>query len=166
MRPEVRLARPEDDAAIGDLLVEAFTSAYARKLPWIVYDEDRKSALRAVAAKRRVATVWAAELEGRVVGTVALFPPGAEGSEAWLRNAADLRHLATAPEVHGRGFSSALLETAEHAAREWKVEAICLHVRRGVEGVARLYQRRGYVRAPEGDLDKPTVFLDAYVLKL
>ena len=113
----VRLALPADDAVVGDLLVDAFESAYARKLPEVVYDDERRNALRAVAEKRAVASVWVAELDGRVVGTVALFPPGAPGSEAWLPNAADLRHLAIHPALHGKGLSSALLDTAEETAR-------------------------------------------------
>jgi hypothetical protein len=55
---------------------------------------------------------------------------------------------------------------AEARAREWRVDAITLHVRRGAAGVARIYERRGYLRAPEGDRDTPTVFLEAYLLSL
>ena len=161
-----REARPEDDAAIGELLVEAFMTQYARKLPEVVYTEERKRSLRDTAAKRAVARVLVAELEGRVVGTVALWPPGSPGSEAWLPGAADLRHLATAVELHGQGLSTPLLEAAERVAREWRVPAICLHVRRGVEGVARLYQRRGFLREPSADLELPSVYLEAYVLRL
>ncbi|HEY0094347.1 MAG TPA: N-acetyltransferase, partial [Archangium sp.] len=80
--------------------------------------------------------------------------------------AADLRHLATSVDVHGQGLSAPLLDEAERVAREeWRVPAICLHVRRGVEGVARMYMRRGYVREPAGDLELPTVSLVAYVLR-
>jgi len=50
-RAVIREARPEDDAAIGELLVEAFVTQYARKLPEVVYTEERKSALRDVANK-------------------------------------------------------------------------------------------------------------------
>jgi hypothetical protein len=39
-------------------------------------------------------------------------------------------------------------------------------VRRGNQGVATLYLRRGYVRTPEGDLDMPSVYLEAYLLRL
>ncbi|MCI0569466.1 MAG: GNAT family N-acetyltransferase [Myxococcaceae bacterium] len=160
----VRDARPEDDAAIGELLVDAYVTQYREKMPHVVYDDARKRDLRAVAEKRKVAAVLVAELEGQVVGTVSLFPPGASGSEAWVPGAADLRHLATAPSVHGRGLSGPLMDAAEELARRWGVTAVCLHVRKGVEGVARLYQRRGYVRAPEGDLVYPTVELEGYVL--
>ena len=163
----IREARPDDDEAIGELLVNAFITAYAKKMPEVIYGEDRKRDLRSVAEKRRHARVWVGELEGRVVGTVSLFPPGAPGSEAWLPNAADLRHLATDPNVHGRGLSRPLLDVAENAARELGASAICLHVRRGAVGVGRIYESRGYRRTPDGDLDLlPAVFLEAYVLTL
>ncbi|HXS99201.1 MAG TPA: GNAT family N-acetyltransferase [Elusimicrobiota bacterium] len=163
----VREARPEDDARIGDLLVDAFLSAYARKMPEVRYDDARKRDLRDTAAKRGRAAVLVAEIDGKVEGTVTLFKPGAEGSEAWLPGAADLRHLAVDPRLHGRGLSKPLLDRAEAIARdEWRVPAICLHVRRGAAGVARLYQSRGYVREPAGDLEKPIVYLEAYVLRL
>ena len=161
----VRRAEPRDDVAVGELLVEAFLQAYAKKLPEVVYSDERKRSLRAVAQKRAIADVWVAEQDGAVVGTVALYPPGAEGSEAWLPGASDLRHLATRPDLHGRGLSGALLDAAERFAKERGDAAICLHVRKQAEGVARLYQRRGYVRAPEGDLRYPEVELEAYVLR-
>jgi len=161
----IREARAEDDAAIGELLVEAFLTQYAQKLPEVRYDEARKRELRDVARRRAVGRVLVAERAGRVVGTVSLWPPGAPGSEAWIPGAADLRQLATAVELHGQGLSTPLLEAAERLAREWGVPAICLHVRRGALGVARMYERRGFVREPAGDLELPTVFLEAYVLR-
>ena len=101
----IREARPADDARIGELLVDAFLTVYARKMPEVVYDDARKNELRDVATKRGRALVLVAEDEGKVVGTVAIFPPDAPSSEAWLANAADLRHLAVDPELHGKGVS-------------------------------------------------------------
>ncbi len=162
----IREARPGDDPVIGELLVDAFLSTYARKMPGVVYDDARKNDLRDVATKRGRAVVLAAEIDGRVVGTVAIFRPGAAGSEAWLPNSADLRHLAVEPELHGKGIAKPLLDRAEAIARdEWKVDAICLHVRKGADGVARLYQSRGFKRDPSGDIEKPTVTLEAYALR-
>lgn len=162
----IREARSEDETRIGDLLVDAFLTVYARKMPEVRYDDARKKDLRDVAAKRGRAVVLVAELGGKVEGTVSLFKPGAEGSEAWLAGAADLRHLAVDPRQHGKGVSKPLLDRAEAIARdEWKATAVCLHVRRGAAGVARLYQGRGFVREPAGDIEKPTVYLEAYVLR-
>jgi GNAT superfamily N-acetyltransferase len=165
-RAIIREARPEDDDAIGELLVDAYITQYAKKLPEVVYTEERKTSLRDVAGKRAIASVLVAEVDGEVAGTVALFPPGAPGSEAWTPNTADLRHLATSVPYHGKGLSRPLMDAVEALARRWGVDAVSLHVRRGVKGVARMYMQRGYVRAPEGDLELPTVSLEAYILKL
>jgi predicted N-acetyltransferase YhbS len=163
----VREARPEDDATIGDLLVDAFRTAYAAKMPEYEVPEKRQRDLRAVAEKREAATVLVAERDNRIVGTVALFRPGAKGTQTWLPNTADLRHLATDPALHGQGLSGPLLDETERIARGWGVDAISLHVRRGLKGVMALYERRGYRRAPEGDLELPgNVSLTAYVLPL
>jgi len=162
----VREARAEDDVVVGEILVSGYLTRYAQKMPEVVLTGRRKAELRDVASKRKEALVLVAELEGRVVGTVAVWAPGAAASEAWLPEACDLRHLAIDPAVQGRGLSKPLLDEAERRARQMGAKYICLHVRRGNKGVARLYMDRGYVRAPEGDLDLPEVLLDAYFLAL
>jgi ribosomal protein S18 acetylase RimI-like enzyme len=163
---KVRLAEAKDDAVVGEILVQGYVTKYAAKMPHVVVGEVRRQTLRDVAGKRAIATVLVVEVDAKVCGTVALFKPGAETSEAFLPNAADLRHLAVDPAMQGKGLAKPLLDEAERIAREdWKVDAICLHVRRGNEGVAKLYQSRGYLRSPSGDLIYPDVELDAYALR-
>lgn len=163
----IREAVEADDAAIGELLVRAFVDAYSVKMPEVVVSDQRKADLRDVKGKRAVAKVWVADEDGEIAGTVALWPPGASRSEAWLPGAFDLRHLAVSAAHKGKNLSGQLMDTAEGYARAAGGRAICLHVRRGAEGVARLYLARGYQRAPEGDLDLlPEVFLEAYWLSL
>jgi GNAT superfamily N-acetyltransferase len=163
----IREALAADDVALGDLLVRAFTAQYARKLPEVRLSPERLADLRDQADKRASATIFVAELDGRVVGTVAMYPWGSPRSEAWIPGAADLRFLAVDVEFQGRGLSGPLLEETERCARIWGVPAICLHIRRGAQGVSRLYQSRGYVRDEDGDRDLgPRIFLEAYVLRL
>jgi len=135
-------------------------------MPEVVITDRRKDELRQTAEKRAVAKVWVAERGGVVLGTVALWPNGARGSEAWLPNACDLRHLAVSREARGRGVSKALLDEAERWARGSGAKRVVLHVRRGAKGVRELYERRGYLRDPNGDLDLPEVYLEAFVLPL
>ena len=163
----IREAVPADDAAVGELLVRAFVDMYALKLPDVVVGEQRRADLRDVAAKRAVAKVWVADEGGRITGTVALWPPGSPRSEAWLPGAFDLRHLAVDDSRRGSGLAGQLLEVAEGHARASGAKAVCLHVRREAAGVSSLYVKRGYRRAPQGDIDLlPEVFLEAYWLEL
>lgn len=167
--PEVtiREATAADDAAIGELLVVSFVEQYAKKMPEVQVTERRKAELRDVANKRRVAKVWVAERAGQVVGTVSVWPMGAEGSESWLPESCDLRHLAVAAAGRGQGVSARLLDTAEAWVRQSGAKRVVLHVRRGARGVRALYEARGYQRDPAGDIDAlPEVFLEAFVLTL
>jgi GNAT superfamily N-acetyltransferase len=163
---EVREARAEDDPVVGEILVGGYLTRYAQKMPEVVLTERRKAELRDVASKRKEAMVLVLALDGKVVGTVAIWAPESPQSEAWLPLAWDLRHLAFDPAVHGRGLSAPLLDRAEQIARDSGANYMCLHVRRGNKGVARLYMGRGYQRDPSGDLDLPEVGLDAYFLRL
>lgn len=164
---KIRPATAADDQAVGELLVQAFVTTYQRKMPDVVVTDERKAILRDVASKREVAKVLVAELGGQIVGTVALYPPGAADSESWLPNTADLRHLAVDPAFHGKGVAAALLDEIEKVAlNEWKNEAICLHVRKGAHGLEKMYQKRGYQREPQGDMQKPSVILQGFIRKL
>lgn len=163
----IREAVAADDEAIGELLVQAFVEQYAKKLPQVQVTDRRKRELRDVAGKRAVAKVWVAESNAVVVGTVAVWPMGAQGSETWLSDSCDLRHLAIAASVRGQGVAGRLLDVAEAWARGSGAKRVVLHVRRGAIGVRRLYEARGYLRDESGDIDAlPEVFLEAFMLPL
>ena len=147
--------------------MRAFVERYAIKLPHVVLSHERKADLRAVAEKRASGEVLVAEGEDQtVIGSVTLYPPGAPRSEAWIAGAADLRFFGVDSAYRGLGVAQALLDHAEETVRQWGCSDICLHVRRGALGVTRLYQGRGYRRVPEGDLEKPEIYLEAFQLTL
>lgn len=163
----IREATGADDAAVGELLVAAFEGQYERLGLAIVTSDERRADLRNQAEKRANATVLVAEKAGKVIGTVSLYGPGAPRSEAWIEGAADLRLLGIDAAHQGKGLSGLLMDAAEALARSWGVPAICLHTRRESAGVARLYERRGYLRDPSGDIDRLLyVYLEAHVLTL
>jgi GNAT superfamily N-acetyltransferase len=163
----IRDAVEADDTIVGELLVQAYLTQFAKKLPDVSYSAERLADLRNQSARRASASVLVAEIDGRIVGTVTLYPAGASGSEAWIAGAADLRLLAIHPEFQGRDLSGKLLDAAEALARKWGASAICLHTRQGASGVARLYHSRGYVRDETGDLDhRPSLYLEAHALRL
>ncbi len=163
----IRAAGPGDDARVGELLVNAYLSTYAKKMPEVFVPERRRADLRDVARQRTLGTVLVAEMEGKIVATVTLARPGDPESHAWTPNTGEIRRMAVEPAFHGRGISRALLGDCVRLAREWKLSALALHVRRGAKGIARMYQANGYVRHPEGDCDLlPEIFLEAYLMEL
>ena len=148
-------------------MVKAFVENYAREMPEVVITNQRKADLRAVAVKRALAQVWVAEQDGEIVGTVSMWGVGVKGSEAWLPNAVDLRHMGVAAKAQGKGVSGLLIETAENWARAHGASAVCLHVRRGATGVRAVYEKRGYGADPKGNLDYlPDVYLEALFKQL
>ena len=136
-------------------------------MPEVVVTESRKADLKKVASKRDTACVLVAESEGRVIGTVTLLPPNDPGSRAWTPQTADLRYLAVDPAFHGKGVGEKFLEALKENALKWKVNGICLHIRKGADGLARFYSKHGYIRTPEGDINLlPEIFLHAFHMKL
>lgn len=162
----LRLAHERDDVAVGDLLTRAFTATYERKLPSVATPYERLSELRRVSERREDGAVLILELGYRAIGTAALIRPGAASSQAWLPDAANLRCLAIDPQFHGLGLSNPILDACETAARSWQAGCICLHVQIGAEGVARLYESRGYDRRPEGDMVTNGAKVEGYCLEL
>jgi len=66
----IRDAIEADDTIVGELLVQAFLTQYAKKLPDVSYTVERLADLRNQSAKRASASVLVAEIDGRIVGTV------------------------------------------------------------------------------------------------
>ena len=116
---QVRTARPEEYAALGELTVEAYAAAD----PAVMHG-DYADELRDVAGRAAAADVLAAvdEEGGEVLGGVTYVPgpssPAAEFTEA---DAAGIRMLAVAPSARRRGVGEALtvacIERAQAAGR-------------------------------------------------
>ena len=169
-----RVATPQDDSAIGDLLVQSFLQTYARKLPDVVLTERRLADLRNVESRRKEAVVLALEeldtedsAYKKIVGTLTISMPGAPKSNAWIPGYADGKMLVILPEYHQLGLSRLLIDTGEKMIIEKGGIGVSIHVRREAKGLARSYEAVGFRRAPEGDLDLlPEIFLEAYTKQL
>jgi ribosomal protein S18 acetylase RimI-like enzyme len=163
---ECRVARPGDDPVIGQLLIKAFEETHKIKLPTVETCEMRKKELIDVENRRRHGSVYVLELGYRIVGTFSLIPPGSPVTQAWKRDSSNLRCVAIDPHYQGLNFSELLLNKAKEMAQLWKANDIVLHVYQGADGVARLYQRFGFVRTMEGDFSHLGYRLEAYTLPL
>jgi GNAT superfamily N-acetyltransferase len=159
----MRHAIPADDAALGELLVSAFRDTYAQKMPEVVVTERRIQELCGFDSKRMKGITWVALDESEIVGTVYIVRPFQSDSLVWLPGFCELKHLAVAPQWRGSSLSDLLMEFAWETVSDWQAKGVCVHVRRGAEGVRRFYTDRGFARDPYGDFDRlPEVFLEAH----
>ncbi len=150
----IRDARPEDRDAIRALTLQAYAQYASLMEPgvWAGLSGAMRSGLEAEEAERIVA-----EREGRLLGSVALFPPAAD---VYPRDAApvswpELRLLAVAPEARGAGVGQALVEECVRRARRMGASELGLHTSRSMPAAMRMYHRLGFVRAPERDFRPP-----------
>src|SRR5919206_501883 len=109
------------------------------------------------------------ERGGRLVGSVLLYPPAADayaGSAARVRWP-EVRLLAVAPEARGTGVGRTLMDECVRRARAMGAAELGLHTSASMRAAMRMYERMGFVRAPEFDFRPPGAELvEAYRLDL
>jgi len=159
----IRLARPEDLPAVGEVTVAAYADfTRGPSDPYIAH-------LRDAAARAEQAELWLAEDEGEdggvLLGTVTVCPPGSAWREISRPGEGEFRMLAVAPPARGRGVGEALARFAIARFAAQGVHALVLSSLSTMHAAHRLYERLGFHRDAERDWSPvPGVELLAYVL--
>lgn len=147
----IRDAREGDHPEIQAVTLAAYEEYRRTMAPgaWAGLEEAVRTALLA-----RAGVEWiVAEVAREVVGSVALYPSAANAYQdvADLPTFPELRVLAVRPEMRGRGVGPALLEECVRRATATGASELGLHTSRSMARAIRLYEQRGFVRAPERD---------------
>src|SRR5579871_418423 len=123
-----RPAREGDRDAIRQLTLAAYTE-YAPRMPghWYRYRDGILKALEKVGAADQLV----AEQDGRLLGSVILYPAGTsfqtrDGATATLEFP-EIRLLAVDPDVRGRGIGAGLVRACIARAHEAGARAVTLH---------------------------------------
>lgn len=164
----IRDAREEDGEAVREVTLAAFQE-YADQMPghWEGYRRGVLKTLAEVAPAEQIV----AEEGGSIVGAVLLYPAGAVLAPsnsppvklAWP----EVRLLAVPPALRGRGIGGALLQECINRARRAGAEALTLHTSDIMRVAMQMYERAGFVRAPELDFyPDPKVVVKGYRLRL
>ncbi|HEX2081128.1 MAG TPA: GNAT family N-acetyltransferase [Longimicrobium sp.] len=147
----VRDARAEEREAVRALTMRAYGEFASVMEPsaWAGLEQ----ALRTALATDGPAEWIVAERDGRIVGSVMLYPPSADAYAGAAARARwpELRLLAVAPEGRGQGVGQALVDECVRRARRMGAAELGLHTSRSMAAARRMYQRMGFVRAPEHD---------------
>jgi GNAT superfamily N-acetyltransferase len=157
----IRQARDDEFDTIASLIVDAYCEYAAQMSPdaWSTYGSE----IANVHGRKNDATLYVAEVEERVVGSVTMYS-GWRGAQ---EGAAQLRLLAVPPEHRGSGVGRALMEACiEHAKRADK-QRLVLTTTQEMAAVRELTERLGFVREPGLDHEPaPGVRYQGYALKL
>ena len=151
----IRDAREEERAAVRELTLRAYAEFAAVMEPsaWAGLDEAVRRTMDSDAGAERIV----AEHEGRIVGSVMLFPAstatygGSLEAPPWP----ELRLLSVAPEARGMGVGRLLVDECVRRARAAGATELGLHTSRSMETAIGMYRRMGFVRAPEHDFQPP-----------
>jgi len=161
---EIRTARPDEYAALGDLTVAAYLAVDPHGDLGHYADELRDVAGRAAASEVLVAV----GPDGRLLGGVTYVPgPGSPAAEFSHPRGAGIRMLAVAPGAQGRGVGEALTRACIARAVARGRDRLVLHSTDWMGTAHRLYGRLGFVRDTALDWEpEPGLWLRGFRLDL
>ncbi len=158
---EIRVARPDEYAAAGELVVDAY-----RRLPDAAETAAYEPRLRDVAGRAAVATVLVAVGDrGRLLGSVTYVAEPGPLAESGDDEDAHIRMLAVAPGTGRRCRPTPGGACVERAAATGK-RRILLKTRRSMATAHRLYERLGFRREPSLDREGTGAQLIGYSLEI
>ena len=160
----VRPIAPGEHEAVAALTVAVYADVLQETLT-----DDYRLILTDVGRRADDAVVLVAvDGGGRLCGSVTYVPdPRSEYAEFSGDDEAGIRMLVVAPDAQRRGVGSALVNACIGRARAARRVRISLHTTPTMISAQRLYERLGFVRAPERDwVPEPGVQLLGYVLTL
>jgi GNAT superfamily N-acetyltransferase len=169
---EIRLAGASDIEPARAVLRAAYME-YEHSFPaenWQPYLND----ILDLEGRAAESELLVAASDGRVVGCVSYFPPGAKASyptdtfsEHWPSDWAAFRLLAVDPSVRGTGAGKALTLACIERAREQGAPVLGLHTTEPMSVARAMYERLGWRREAHYDFRPgPGVLVQAYRLDL
>jgi ribosomal protein S18 acetylase RimI-like enzyme len=151
---ELRLrdARREELDDLSHLLADVYREfrPYLPKQVWPAYIAE----IVDVRSRLPDSELVVAELGGRIVGTVGFYRDASLSVlERWPDGWTSIRTLGVLPDARGRGVGEALALECLRRAGELEAPTVGLHTSPSMTAATRLYERLGFRRAPELDVD-------------
>lgn len=159
---DVRLAHEDELDAIAALFAPALTPYRGTGADDVL--DAYLAELLDVSSRFCVAETYVAVHDGRIVGSVAFYPDVVlEGWSSFPAGWSGFRALVVSPSARGAGIGRLLVERCLDRARRAGAPTLGIHTIDHLTDAVRLYERSGFVRAPEFDLRASEVFPEAGV---
>lgn len=136
------LAESDSIEALTTLLHRAYAGLAALGFNYTAVDQTA-----AVTRSRiRDGQCFVAEMDGEIVGTIMLYPPGQGGGCPWYDNpeVAKIGQFGVEPRLQGRGIGARLLERVEAEAIKTGIPELALDTAEGANHLVAWYGRCGY----------------------
>ncbi|MUT67196.1 GNAT family N-acetyltransferase [Paenibacillus sp. NEAU-GSW1] len=162
----IRDATDTDREAVLALMLEAY-GQYAKVMPeegWKQYAENIKESVDREGPIARIL----AELDGEIVGSVQLFASSetAYGAPELGITSPIIRLLATSPRARGKGVATALIKESARRSVELGADTLHLHTSDMMASAVKLYERLGFERARDKEMQKGETLVKCYRLQL
>jgi GNAT superfamily N-acetyltransferase len=159
----VRPAVPADYEAIARITRDSYLAAgYFDSA-----DHPYMQQIQDVARRAEQATIWVAERNGRIVGSVTLAVAGEPYADIALDDELEFRMLVVDPAVQRSGAGQALVEAIiAHARSLDGISGVALTTGGTWESAHGLYRKTGFRRVPERDWFVPDTDIKLLVFRL
>lgn len=147
----IRKAGPTDEHAVRRVIASAYAE-FADVLSPDLFDAYLADLLD-LDSRVADATLLVAEVGGDVVGTVSFYPDAAALGFGLPAGWAAFRALAVDPAHRGLGVARALVASCIERATAVRAPVICLHTAQFMTAAVDLYERFGFERIPDFDVN-------------
>ena len=153
----LRDAGPDEFDQVAALLGEVY-GVFREQFPADAW-ESYIGEIVAVRSRLGESELIVAERDGRLVGTIGFYPDASRSAlERWPVGWGSIRTLGVRPEARRAGVGESLARECVRRARQRRLRAIGLHTGPHLQDATRLYQRLGFRRAPEFDIEIGEMF--------
>lgn len=165
---KIRLSEAHEIQQIQMQRIAAYEE-HARKLSadhW----EGLRSAISSGSGEEGRAEVLVAEIEGKIVGSIVLYPGNTDAYKGLFTVSAhpEIRMLAVDRQARKQGVARQLIEECIRRSEEKGYEYIGLHTGEFMEDAIHLYEKIGFEHQPEKDFEPVNdgVMVKSYRLKI
>ncbi|MBP1992210.1 GNAT family N-acetyltransferase [Paenibacillus eucommiae] len=160
----IRDAQALDQDVVHQLILEAYQQ-YEAVLPAELWDKYKESIGTAVYGEGPEARIIAI-IKDEIVGSVLIFRSsdiayGQPGIDSPI-----IRLLAVSPKARGKGVATELIKESVRRTIAWGAATLHLHTSDMMESAVRLYERLGFERAYDKDLQNGNTLVKSYWLRL
>lgn len=145
--PEPLVIRPIEPQDSYERMTEILHAAYARLAAMNLQYKAVDQPVSVTRERAETGECFVAEIDGRMIGTVTLYPPGVlDVPSSWYqrRDVAVLSQFGVDPAHQAHGIGRRMVETLERRARELGAAEIALDTAEPATHLVEWYTRLGY----------------------